>query len=74
MTRGETSLPIEPLLTAREVAQWLGVHENYVYDRAASGQLPSHKIGGLRRFRVADVDEWLDDRREVSRRDLARSA
>ena len=41
---------MESMMTARQVAELLGVHENWVYDRAATGELPSYKIGGTRRF------------------------
>ena len=37
---------MESMMTARQVAELLGVHENWVYDRAASGGLPSYKLGG----------------------------
>ena len=37
---------MESMMTARQVAELLGVHENWVYDHAASGELPSYKIGG----------------------------
>ncbi len=55
---------MEPMLTAREVADFLGVHENWVYDRAASGELPSYKIGATRRFRQAELEDWLSTRRQ----------
>jgi predicted DNA-binding transcriptional regulator AlpA len=32
---------MESMMTARQVAELLGVHENWVYDQAASGELPS---------------------------------
>ena len=41
---------MESMMTARQVAELLGVHENWVYDQAATGELPSYKIGGTRRF------------------------
>jgi excisionase family DNA binding protein len=50
---------MERMLTAREIADTLGVHENWVYDRAATGELPSYKLGGNRRFRASDVEAWI---------------
>jgi excisionase family DNA binding protein len=55
---------MESMLTARQVAELLGVHENWVYDHAASGDLPSYKIGGSRRFDRDQVDEWIEQHRE----------
>jgi excisionase family DNA binding protein len=55
---------MESMMTARQVAELLGVHENWVYDHAASGELPSYKIGGTRRFIREEVDGFIAERRE----------
>ena len=54
------------MMTAREVADFLGLHENWVYDRAVAGDLPSYKIGGTRRFRQAEIEDWLAAQRQPS--------
>jgi len=54
----------ERLLSAKELAEKLGVHVNYVYGLAASGQLPSFRIGGTRRFRWSEVEAWLEAQRD----------
>jgi excisionase family DNA binding protein len=55
----------ENLLTAKQLAELLGTRTNTVYDLAASGQLPSFKVPGVgRRFRVSEVERWLDQHRE----------
>ena len=51
-------------MTARQVAALLGVHENWVYDQAASGVLPSYKIGGTRRFLPDELRGWISEHRE----------
>jgi excisionase family DNA binding protein len=51
------------LLTARELAERLGVHPNYVYALAKSGELPSYRFGGNRRFSWAEVELWLEGQR-----------
>jgi excisionase family DNA binding protein len=58
---------MESMLTAREVAELLGVHENWVYDHAASGDLPSYKIGGTRRFDREEIRRWIEQHRENGR-------
>jgi excisionase family DNA binding protein len=55
---------VDDLMNARQVAQLLGLHENWVYDQAAAGNLPSYKFGGTRRFRRDDIDAWLAAHRE----------
>jgi len=55
---------MESMMSARQVAELLGVHENWVYDQAVSGQLPSYKIGGTRRFDPDELRGWIADHRE----------
>ena len=59
---------MESMMTARQVAELLGVHENWVYDHAASGELPSYKIGGTRRFIRGEVDGYIAEHREPERK------
>lgn len=40
----------EPLWTAEDVAAFLGVHVQTVYQKALRGEIPSVKIGAARRF------------------------
>lgn len=52
------------LLRAADVAALLGnCHIQTVYKLAARGVLPSCKIGSWRRFRAADVAEWIESKR-----------
>jgi excisionase family DNA binding protein len=53
----------EPLLTAADVAAWLNLNIETVYDLIAKDQLPAIKIGGQWRFQEAQVCEWLGRRR-----------
>jgi excisionase family DNA binding protein len=55
---------MESMMTVRQVAELLGVHENWVYDQAASGELPSYKIGGTRRFDANELRDWIGQHRE----------
>lgn len=53
----------EKLLKVQEVAALMGgVHPQTVYKMAATGVLPSCKIGSWRRFRAAEILAWLDDK------------
>ena len=59
---------MESMMTARDVAEFLGVHENWVYDQAVAGDLPSYKIGGARRFDPEELRRWIASHREGERR------
>jgi excisionase family DNA binding protein len=50
----------EPLLTTREVAEWLGVSSHTVLDWAEDGRLPSRKLGSARRYVPSEIQAWLD--------------
>jgi excisionase family DNA binding protein len=63
---------MESMLTARQVAELLGVHENWVYEMAASGELPSYKIGGTRRFDGDEIRRWIAEHRTTQRKQSVR--
>ena len=54
---------METLMTVRQLADFLGVHENWIYTHAMTGNLPSYKIGASRRFRLSEIEAWLDKQR-----------
>jgi excisionase family DNA binding protein len=53
----------ERLLTARELADYLGFAPDTIVDWAEAGVLPAFKIGGRLRFRLSEVEGWLEGRR-----------
>jgi excisionase family DNA binding protein len=53
---------IEPWLGVDDLAHVLGVSTDWVYEKAAAGELPSYKFGGHRRFRVSEVEDWASRR------------
>ena len=58
VARPSRSSDIEPWISVDDLARVLGVSTDWVYERAASGELPSYKFGGHRRFRISEVEEW----------------
>ncbi len=67
MTKPDTMIPpgIAPrLLTVNEVADMLRCSPRIVAAWTASGDLASVKLGRLRRYRVADVEDFI--RRNLS--------
>jgi excisionase family DNA binding protein len=50
-----TTVPSEPLWTAKDVATYLQASTSWVYMHAEDGTLPSVRIGGLRRFHPAAI-------------------
>lgn len=54
---------IERLLTARELAELLGLSSSTVLDWFEAGRLPGFKLGRVVRFRASEVEAWLEAQR-----------
>jgi excisionase family DNA binding protein len=56
--------PTEPLLTARELGEYLGLSASTILDRFERGDLPGFRLfgrkGGPVRFRVSEIEAQLD--------------
>jgi excisionase family DNA binding protein len=50
----------EAFLTAAEVATWLRVNVETVYDLIAQQGLPAIRLGGRWRFQECEVRAWLE--------------
>ena len=48
-------------LSPKEIQELLGCGRTLVYGLLASGEIPSHKAGKLRRVKVSDFERWLED-------------
>ena len=54
-------LGLEPVLTTSELAEYLGVQVQAIYDLCTDGRGPSGiRVGREIRYRVSDVRRWLD--------------
>ena len=53
-----------PLIDLSAVAIWLGVSERHVRRLVAERCIPFVKWGHLLRFAPADLEDWLDERRQ----------
>ena len=54
----------DTILTIKEVAAYLKVNERTVYRLAASGDIPAFKVGGSWRFKAADIERWIEDKKK----------
>jgi excisionase family DNA binding protein len=56
-----SGLGLEPMLTTSELADYLGVHVQAIYDLRSDGRGPAGlRVGREIRYRVSDVVRWLD--------------
>jgi excisionase family DNA binding protein len=47
------------VLTVKDVADFLKVHERTVYRMAAAGKIPAFKVGTSWRFKKEEIDAWI---------------
>jgi PTS system nitrogen regulatory IIA component len=47
------------IMTAKEVARYLNVHELTIYKYAAKGKVPAARVGNVCRFNKEAIDRWL---------------
>lgn len=52
--------PLPDLFTLKQVADRLQLSERTLYRLLQRGELPGHKVGGQWRFRMSEVNYWLD--------------
>lgn len=57
---------VSTLLDTIQVAELLNLSRSTVYKLAASGELPSYKLGGSVRFKEDDVIDWIEKKKRKS--------
>jgi excisionase family DNA binding protein len=51
--------PGPTIMTVKEVAEYLRVHESSIYRLSKAGKIPAYKVGRSWRFKKDKIDEWL---------------
>ena len=64
----EMAEEVKEVLTAEDLAEYLGFSKNWVYRKAEAGELPGVKLGKRWRFKRSMIDKWLEERIEVEGR------
>jgi excisionase family DNA binding protein len=50
------------VLTAEDLARYLGFNRNWIYRQAEAGEIPGVKLGKSWRFKRSVIDRWLEER------------
>ena len=58
--QGETEAEDKEWYSPDELWRWLGLGRTKTYELLQSGEIPSYKIGRVRRIRRQDIEEWLE--------------
>ena len=56
-------VPAVGIMTVRDLAAFLNVGEKTVYRLAKRGEIPGFKVAGTWRFKHADIDAWIEERK-----------
>ena len=56
----ETEVEQKEWFTTDELVRWLGLGRTKAYEMLRTGEIPSYKIGRIRRIRRRDVEAWLE--------------
>ena len=59
----EAGVESKEWFTTDELVRWLGLGRTKTYEMLRSGEIPSYKIGRVRRIRRQDVEVWLEKNR-----------
>lgn len=49
------------IMTVREVATYLKIKEKTAYRLAAERRIPGFRVGRSWRFRVSDIERWIEE-------------
>jgi excisionase family DNA binding protein len=55
------------LVGVKELEARFGPPASWWYTAAESGRIPSYRIGKYRRFKVAEIEAWLEEQRQGPR-------
>lgn len=58
-------------LSIKQIADLLKLSERTVYRLANKGEIPGFRVGNSWRFKRSLVEEWMDQRTEMTRRQTA---
>lgn len=58
---------MEKLLTLQQIAQRFQISETTLYKLVRNGKIPAIKIGNQWRFKMEDIEEWLESQKIAQR-------
>ena len=59
--------PEDRLMTAEEVAAYLGYALGTVYNKVQAGEIPHKRLGRAIRFRRSEIDAWIEENAQAAR-------
>jgi excisionase family DNA binding protein len=56
----------DQIFTIKEVAAYLKLTEKTAYRLVGEGKLPGFKVGGSWRFKLDDLETWIEEQKNTS--------
>ena len=53
------------LMSVDQLAEYLQVHRNTVFNLMRRDRMPAVKLGSVYRFRKSEIDAWIDSKPQV---------
>ena len=53
----------DPLMSVKDLAEYLQVDMSTIYLWSQRGQIPAMKVGKMWRYRRSEIEDWLNQRR-----------
>jgi excisionase family DNA binding protein len=50
----------EPYINIDQAAAYLNVKVRWLYERSTKGKMPVHRLGRHLRYRVSELDAWVE--------------
>jgi excisionase family DNA binding protein len=51
----------DPLLSAEQVGELLGVPRSWVWEQSRRGRIPTVRLGRYRRYRREAIERWIEE-------------
>ena len=64
--------PPDPVLTVKQLCEYLQVTKQWVYERASLGEIPVTRAGKYLRFRKSAIERWLESQSTLATSPLSR--
>ena len=66
MTTAQREHWAKRLVTIKEAAEHIGKTPSWMYDNWRKERIPAYRIGGQLRFRILELDTWIEKQREAA--------
>lgn len=58
---------MEPMVDVKKLEEIYGNPRTWWYQAAESGRVPSYRIGKYRKFRLSEIETWMEAQRQGPR-------